>query len=152
MKRVVAFLLILAFVSFSSLAEIDVSELDISSLETEDLLLLQEKVEEELTVRGENERAVLLGGPYVVGENISEGIYIITFTPDEDAFMAWFTCNLYNSIEQYENKVSSDMLSASDNEEEEKFRVNLEKGMVLNITDINDGTCTIEKDSGEPII
>ena len=152
MKRVAAFLLILVFVSFSSLAEIDVSELDISSLETEDLLLLQEKVEEELTVRGESEKAVLLGGPYVVGENISEGIYIITFTPDEDAFMAWFTCNLYDSVEQYENKAGGDMLSASDDEEEEKFRVNLEKGMVLDITDINDGTCTIEKDSGEPII
>lgn len=94
MKKILTLLLILAFLSVSSIAE----SIDLSAMTLEELVAFDKEIQNEISERAapsaeENETIPLPVGLYTVGKDIAAGTYILEDIPlagEEDDFSGWY--------------------------------------------------------------
>lgn len=126
LHRFVCLLMVCLLLISGSIADVP----DISGLTDDEIVELLEKVNDELVERGIERSAELPAGKYTGGKDLPAGSYIITCkTDDSHHGIVWVSAaaddlnNNYPSI-LYEHVSFSD---------EEKFRVTIEDGGILNL-------------------
>ena len=141
-------MLIVLVLSLYSLAFAE-SEMDLSALTTTELIELQREIDMELNSREEAGAVPITVGTYIVGTDISEGSYMLTFLADDSNASPFIDYSVYEN----EDMFISDPTSWFDGAAEMgdlSSRLSLKNGMVLSIGNIDGGLCFITK--AEPII
>ena len=103
---------------------------DLSSLSDDEIIELLEKVNEEIVSRGIAKSAELPVGKYIGGKDLPVGSYIITCKTDEKHHgIVWVSAAADDLNNQYPSILYEHVSFSS----EEKFRVTIEDGGILNL-------------------
>lgn len=125
-RRLVCVLLVCLLLVPGTLADVP----DISSLTDDEIIELLGKVNEELVGRGIAKSAELPAGKYTGGKDIPAGSYIITCKTDESHHgIVWVSAAADDLNNQYPSILYEHVSFCS----EEKFRVTIEEGGILNL-------------------
>ena len=124
--RILCVLLVCLLLFSGALADVP----DISGLTDDEVVELLEKVNEELVGRGIAKSAELPAGKYTGGKDLPVGSYIITCKTDENHHgIVWVSAAADDLNSQYPSILYEHVSFSS----EEKFRVTIEEGGILNL-------------------
>ena len=125
-RNLITFLLVCVLLIPAALADVP----DISGLTDEEIVELSGKVNEELVGRGIAKSAELPAGKYVGGKDLPVGSYIITCKTDEHHHgIVWVSAAADDLNNQYPSILYEHVSFSS----EEKYRVSIEEGGILNL-------------------
>lgn len=119
-------LMVLSAFSFAPAALADGNGPDLASMSLDDLLVLRQNIESEITERLASDNSLIYPGVYLVGKDIKEGTYLITGMFSDDYGMQVL---VYPSESDYENR----NYDGYDLKLGEYQYVTLKTGMVLQI-------------------
>ena len=149
MLKKLALALMTFVISFSCNCVAEGNRCDIKDMTTEELFELQTEITIELSGREETDFAQIYPGTYVVGNDISEGAYILCFSTDDSSNSPALSYYIYENEEQYVADPTK-WFEGGLERANSVCRLSLKNGMVVNFNVIEDGVCFIKK--AEPII
>ena len=104
MKKTMLLILLFALV-FSATIAVAEADFDFSDYSYDELISVKEKLDAEIQLRPEAGERILQSGQYVVGKDIAQGVYELSFVAaeEDDTYTNWY---IYDTKQMYDYDVS----------------------------------------------